>query len=243
MARFLPSQPNVGTPERLGSLAVGASLLLPVTRTRSIWNWGTAATGAFLLYRGISGFSPVYRALGINRAQPAGEPVVASQSVTIGEPATRLHTLWRDPQAFAAILRDFATVTPLGPDHARWVVSLPKRETAEWQTEVVAEQPGEVFSWRTIPGSRFHHGGTLRFHPAIPAGRGTVATLQLSLDPATLPGGTLQVWGIGGVSGTVELLAKAAIRKILRNFKALAESGEIPTLDRNPSARGKGDLL
>ncbi len=245
-------QPNVGTPERLGSLAAGALLLLPVTKTRSAWNWGTAAAGVFLLYRGLSGFSPAYRALGVDRAHSAVEPVFASQSVTIGEPATRLHTLWRDPAAFAAILRDFATVAPLGPakiaNHARWIAPLPEGKTAEWETEVIAESPGELFHWRTIPGSRFPHEGTLRFHPAIPASRGTVATLQLSLHPATLPGGTLRFLGLGGVSGTLETLAEVAVRKILRNLKALAEAGEIPTLEKNSSARHgvrdlQGDLL
>ncbi len=239
MARFFPFRPNVGTPERYGSLAAGTLLLLPVFKTRSAWNWGTAATGALLIYRGLGGFSPAYRALGVDRAQPVGEPVQVAASITVGRPATQLHTLWRDPEAFAAILRDFATVRPLGTDHARWTAHLPAGRSAEWETEVVAEQPGVLFAWRAVPGSRFPHGGRLRFHPATPAGRGTVATLELSLDPATLPGGTL----LGGVSGTLDTLAKTAVRKILRNFKALAETGEIPTLDQNPSARGKGDLL
>jgi hypothetical protein len=35
----------------------------------------------------------------------------------------------------------------------------------------------------------------------------------------------------------------ALASKALHRFKSLVETGEVPTLEANPSARGKGDLL
>jgi uncharacterized membrane protein len=64
--------------------------------------------------------------------------------------------------------------------------------------------------------------GSLSFAPA-PGDLGTVATLRLE---AAVPGkaGRLQAG------------------QVLRRFKSLAETGEIPTLEHNPSARpGAGD--
>jgi hypothetical protein len=39
------------------------------------------------------------------------------------------------------------------------------------------------------------------------------------------------------------VVPKMAVGNALRRFKSLVETGEIPTLDRNPSARGSGDAV
>jgi hypothetical protein len=64
--------------------------------------------------------------------------------------------------------------------------------------------------------------GSVQFR-AAPAEQGTEVTLRLTLDEgAAGPGEVLPRW----VAGTT-----------LRRFKSLVETGEIPTLNRNPSAR------
>lgn len=234
---------NVGVTERIGSAAAGALLLLPLLKTRSAWACTGAAAGALLLYRGVTGHSPIYQALKVDRSTP-DEPVRATASVTVGKSAQELYKLWQQPEVFAAVMRDFATLTPLDNDHARWTVHLPAGKTLAWETEVVEERRNELFAWQTVPGAAIPQSGKLHLRPAIPADRGTVTTLELAFDPSTLPGGTL----LRGVSSAAETLARGAVSKMLRNFKALAESGEIPTLEGNPSGRGgsegrKGDLL
>lgn len=56
---------NVGLLERLASLAVGATLILMIAR-RLILYLGLAAAGGFLLYRGVTGYCPLYAAEDIN---------------------------------------------------------------------------------------------------------------------------------------------------------------------------------
>jgi hypothetical protein len=41
----------------------------------------------------------------------------------------------------------------------------------------------------------------------------------------------------------LDLVPNAAAGKALRRFKSLVETGEMPTLEGNPSARGSGDPL
>jgi hypothetical protein len=56
-----PPGVNVGLLERLVSLALGATLVLAITR-RFMFYLGLAAAGGFLLYRGVTGYCPLYAA-------------------------------------------------------------------------------------------------------------------------------------------------------------------------------------
>ena len=222
---------NVSQGERIGSAAVGAALLLPLVKKRSAVSWTAAAVGGALLYRAASGHCSVYSALGIHSEQ-AGEPLQVMQAITIGKPADELHALWRQPEAFTRVMQDFAELTPLDRDHARWSVPLGGGNTVEWETEVVEERPGELFHWRSVAGSRFPNEGRIAFSQAE-GDRGTVASLTVRFDPTPLPGGAL----LRAASKAAPSVSRTAVMKMLRNFKALAESGEIATLKHNTSGR------
>jgi uncharacterized membrane protein len=85
------------------------------------------------------------------------------------------------------------------------------------RAEVVAAVPGDHVSWRASDGALSHE-GTLRFTDA-PGDWGTEAHLEVRHRG---PGGKV---------------AATLAGKVLNRFKALAETGEIPTTDRNPAAR------
>lgn len=60
--RFVaPPGVNVGLLERLVSLAVGATLVLAIAR-RFVLYLGLAVAGGFLVYRGVTGYCPLYAA-------------------------------------------------------------------------------------------------------------------------------------------------------------------------------------
>jgi len=56
---------NVGLIERLASLAIGAAVVLIVTR-RLLFSFCLAVTGIYLLYRGATGYCPLYASEGID---------------------------------------------------------------------------------------------------------------------------------------------------------------------------------
>jgi len=130
-------------------------------------------------------------------------------------------TVGRPAEALGRLWREPGTLTRITSHLGE------RAATLERDVRVVDDQPGRLLRWEPRPGAELPTEGTLRFRKA-PNDEGTEVTLRLRLAGAPVPG----------------LVARAATEKTLRNFKALAETGEIPTLERNPSARpGDGDAV
>ena len=152
------------------------------------------------------------------------------RSITIGRNADELRQRWRDPRTLPQIMAGLATVHASGDGHTHWKVEGPLGRRYEWDSEAVDDRPGKGFGWRSLPGAAVVNEGSVRFRPA-PADRGTVATLHFSFDP---PGGALGDVALG-LLGTMPL--DLAADGVLRRFKSLVETGEIPTTERQPAAR------
>lgn len=163
-----------------------------------------------------------------NSGAPGRKPKT-ERSIEISKTADELRHLWLDPRTLPRLMAGFAAVRAIGDGHMHWKVEGPLGPAYEWDSEAV-NRPGGGIGWRSLPGAAIPNEGSVRFRPA-PADRGTVATLHLRFDP---PGGAL-----GGAA--VELLGTTpldlAIDGVLRRFKSLVETGEIPTTERQPAAR------
>lgn len=157
-----------------------------------------------------------------------GEPEV-ERSITIGKAADELYQLWRDPKTLPQVMAGFATVRA-SDDRMHWRVEGPLGRAYEWDSETVDDRPGEGVGWRSLAGGALSNEGSVRFHPA-PADRGTVVTLRVRFDP---PGGALGDAAVRLLGTTpLDLVADGALLR----FKSLAETGEIPTTERQPAAR------
>lgn len=237
------SRANVGRGERAASAAIGGALLARGLRRRSLGGAASAVAGAALAYRGLSGHSRLYRLLDVNTAD-GGERLAAGatartpaaeRSVTVGKPADELGEFWRDPERLTRIVGEFAAVSAVDGDDHRWHVRGPFDRRLEWRTQIVEDRPGELVRWVSLDRAVVPHEVTVRFQPA-PGDRGTEVTLRVEYDP---PGGALG----DAAMERLGVVPEALVGTALRRFKSLAETGEIPTLEGNPSARGRGDLL
>ncbi len=159
----------------------------------------------------------------------------ASRSVTVGKPPDELYEMWRDPDRVSSIVGPFADVTASDGDRLRWTIAGPAGREVSWETRFVDEEPGERLRWETPADATVPNEGSIRFSPA-PGDRGTVVTLSVDFDP---PGGSLGT----AVLERFEIVPEALVGTALDRFKSLAETGEVPTLEKNPSGRGRGDLL
>lgn len=228
--------------KRAASAVIGGVLVARGLRRRSLRGAVTALAGGWLLSGAVGGAPRVREAL---RSQAGSterrggrlseDDTAASRSVTVGRPAEELHEMWRDPDQVARIADRFADVRPRGRDGLRWTVDGPRGREISWETRVVEEEPGEFIRWETPGDAMLPCEGSVRFRPAS-GGRGTVVTLSVSFDP---PGGALGSAALNRLGVVPETL----VGGMLDRFKSLAETGEVPTLDRNPSGRGRGDLL
>lgn len=251
--RTRPRQPRQGSTgsaidrtKRVLAAVLGVGLLVRGVRRRSLRGTATALAGGWLLYRALGGNGRGARTSGFeegdvngdgrgeDRSSPAG-PTEVTRSVTVGGPAEELYEAWRDPETFSRIMGHFAEVTSTDGDRFRWTVRGPRGVELAWETHVVESEPGEFVRWETPEDATLPNEGTVRFRPA-PGDRGTIVTLSIRFDP---PGGAL---GDAALQ-RLDVVPKALAGRALGRFKSLVETGEIPTVSGNPSARGRGDLL
>lgn len=227
---------NVGRWERAASAALGGALLTAGLRRRSLGGAASAFAGCWLLYRGIIGLGRVSDAVDRSRESGASdEALELERSVTVGRPADELARFWRDPEQLSRIVGSFADVSSAGEDRHRWTVPGPLGRSLSWETRIVEDRPGELLRWESEDGAVVSNEVSVRFRPA-PGDRGTAVSLRISYEP---PGGAFGDAAMDRLGIVPESLAGAALDR----FKSLAETGEIPTTEANPSARGKGDLV
>ncbi len=146
------------------------------------------------------------------------------------------YTLWRDLPGIPRWQEQVKEVRQTGDNTSHWVMEV-NGKTTEWESEILADEPGKRIAWRSINGSP-QNAGEVVFE-AAPGGRGTLVTV-------------LQEFGFGKVTAaTATVLSrnpKQAVIENLRHFKALIETGEIPTTKgqshgpRGVSGKLKGSL-
>lgn len=222
------------------SIASGTLLMFPVLRKRTAWSWTAAAAGGAMIYCGVSNAAahlcpPAYSSASISTTQ------TIRQSITIGKSASELFALWLNHDVVSKVMYPFGYMTSLGSDHVRSTIGLPIGKI-ELEALLVEARPNELVHWRTISESLLQVNERMQFSPA-PQGLGTIATLNYQVDFSNVPAGGV----LRAIGEFFERAPRSMLRKVLENFKSIAETGEIPTLERNPSARmrqdGKGDLV
>jgi uncharacterized membrane protein len=215
--------------ERVLNLTSGALLMLPVLGKRSTLRWTAAAAGGALIYCGLRGTRSASRLVAPGAGANSKQRI--RQSVTIGRPASEVFALWRNPDVLEKIRLPFEQLTVLGSDHVRWSMKLPAG-SLEIEALLIEERPGELVHWRSTSSGLLQVDERMRFKPA-PQDRGTEATLEYEVDFSRMPGGEL----LRSLSSFFHRAPQSAVKKVLENFKSLAETGEVPTLTRNPSGR------
>ena len=228
--------------------ALGGALALYGLRRRSVGGTALALAGGWLCYRGLGGREGLTRATDFRaseRGAPDDAPAV-ERAVTIDADEAELRDLWRDPAQLDRIVGRFAEVSTAddGGDaeeaateeetHLRWELEAPLGRTLTWET-VVLEEPDDAIRFESLEGAPIRTDWTIEFEQA-PADRGTEVHLRIRMAG---PGGRLGRTALEHAAPLPKTLAS----EVLHRVKALAETGEVPSLEGNPSARGQGDLL
>lgn len=208
---------------RLGAGVLGGALAAIGLRRRSLGGAAIALAGGWVAYRAVSG-----------GFEATGSETVA-ESITIGESADELSELAREAETLDRLVGPVADVTALGADHHRWILGGLRDPHRSWETRLVEDRPGERLRWEPVDETASIDDWSMSFEPA-PGDRGTEVTLEVGFAP---PGGTI---GRSAVDA-FDVVPEAFVNQALDRFKSLAETGEIPTTEGNPSARGRGDLV
>ena len=229
---------NVADVERWASALGGAALTafgIKQLKDRSPAGAALAAAGTALIYRGATGYCPVYSAAGINTADghddtrehlSGARGVNVEEVVTVNKPAAELYRFWRNFEQLPRFMDYLVSVRQLDQRRSHWVAKGPAGRRVEWDAEIINEIPDELIGWRTLDGADVVSAGSVRF-VAAPGGRGSQVRVRLQYAP---PGGKIGA-AIAWVFGKEP---SQAIREDLRHFKQLMEAGEIPTTAGQP---------
>lgn len=236
MQRPVSSRVNVGAVERGLSLASGMALLAYTLTRRRKMSLPLGLEAGYMVYRGATGHCVFYQMLGINRVQANGhEGILVERAVTVNRPRAELYRMWRDFENLPRFMHylDSVHVDDADSGRSHWVAKAPLGRQIEWDAEVIEERENELLVWKSLPGSSVESMGRVEFVEA-PGGRGSIVHVSMQYNP---PAGSLG-------AAFAKLFGKEPglqIKEDLRRFKQIMETGEVPTVEGQPSGRRSAD--
>lgn len=210
---------NIGDLERAISVLGGCYLLYDALKNkRSIPEIGA---GAFMLYRGLSGYCPASHAgekLFTRRAdEPSGSNVNIHARLIVKRPVSEVYNFWRHLGNLPLFMEHLEGVTVLGPTHSEWKAKLPGGiGTVTWKAEIVKEEPYKFIGWRSMPGSTISNAGKVSFKDA-----GELGTLVHIVFSYHAP------LGMAGeeIAKLLNPVFEKMVRKDVMGFKRYMETG------------------
>ncbi len=220
---------DLGGLQRIISLAGGAAMLFWAFARPGRRNTRRILGGIYMIIRGVAGRDPVVGLLGIARRRRGRQPIEVEEAVTIEKPREEVYAFWRNFENLPKVMSHLEEVRVIDADRSHWKARAPLNTDVEWDSELTVDRPNERISWRSLPDSEIPTEGTVRFASA-PAGFGTEVHVHLQYAPP-----------LGRLGATVARLfgeePGQQIRDDLRRLKQLLETGQIPSVHGQTSAR------
>jgi uncharacterized membrane protein len=145
-------------------------------------------------------------------------------AVTINRPPDELYAFWRDFTNLPKFMENIESVTCSDKRHSHWVVKGPTG-AAEWDSEIIEDEPGRRISWASLPEASVDNAGAIEFRPAT-TGRGTEVRALISFKPPMGGAGRM-------VAGWMQKDPHIQAKRDLRRFKQIMETGELATSPAN----------
>lgn len=216
-----PLTVNLTWPERLASIASGASLFSGSIKnifSHPVRNIVLTATGGYLVYRGITGNCPLYSYITNVISHDRTSNINIRTSVYVDKPRKEVYDFWRNLENLPLFMSHLKRVTQLDSKRSRWEAKLPGNiGSVSWDAEIVNEDPGKVIGWKSVEGSDIDNAGKVEFMDAAD-GKGTVIQAVISYLPPT--GGYLK----SKIAGLLSPVFEKLVRSDINNFKHYIES-------------------
>jgi uncharacterized membrane protein len=193
---------------RFVPVIAGTAIALFGLSQRSKSGLALAAAGGALAYVGA-------------RGKQQHEPLIAEGSVLINCAREEAYKRYRRFEELPTFMNHLESVEKIGDKQYRWTAVGPMGLRISWNTEIVDEREGEFVAWRSLPGSDLAVEGSVRFETA-PGDRGTILAAVTRYDP---PAGKLG----RSIAKLFGKDPKFLMQQDLRRFRAVLETGEIPT--------------
>ena len=156
------------------------------------------------------------------------DPIQTTQTVAINKTPQECYEFWRNFENLPRFMEHVESVHVTSDKRSHWVVKAPAGTTVEWDAELVSDGP-ERIEWRSLPGADVDNAGSVEFKRAT-AGHGTIVKAFIEYKP---PAGQLGAPGAKLFAREPGMQAKSDLRR----FKAVIETGEVPTIMGQSSGR------
>lgn len=213
---------NVGTAERVLSVATGLSLVVWGASRRSKGGSAMMAGGGVLLWRGLTGRCPVYRGLGWSTCEGAGEGelfhsgtgITVDKSIMIHKPVETVYAFWRDLGNLPRFMSHLKAIEVLDEKTSVWNVKGPLGVDLSWKSTIFKDKPNQLIAWKSEEKARIPNMGTVHFARTL-AGE----------EPATEVRLTYVYHPPGGQAGAslFRLFGEAIAKQTARDLQILKE--------------------
>jgi uncharacterized membrane protein len=150
-----------------------------------------------------------------------------SRAITIRRDPTELYRYWRDFSNLPQIMDNIVSITIVDDETSDWVAKGPAETQVKWRARVTEDVEGAFIAWKSDEEADVFNEGRISFSSAQ-GERGTVVTAVMAYDP---PAGF-----VGRIMAKIlQREPEVQLRRDLRRFKQLMETGEIATNVRNPA--------
>jgi uncharacterized membrane protein len=209
---------NVSRFERGLSIGIGALLIYSAinnfkkTPVRAIFR---AGLGAGVLLRGVSGICPVYRSLNVDGTRATS--VNMRTTFVVNRPRNEVYSGWRNLSSLPKFMKHLKNVTETNSTHSHWEASIPEGNpvSISWDAEIIKDEPGNLLSWRSLPGSTVDNAGKVEFRDAL-GHQGTEVRVTIVYRP---PAGNLGT----GFAKLMNPLFRKMVKQDVLNFKQYFE--------------------
>lgn len=151
----------------------------------------------------------------------SAQPSETQATFLVNASPEQAYQLWRNLENLPRFMAHLKSVRALDGRRSQWTAKGPMNRNVQWTAEITEDVPNQRISWRSLPNSDVQTSGNVSFR-ADPLGRGTYIRAEVQYQ---VPGGALTT----GMAALMGKHPEFVVREDLRRFKALLETGEVPT--------------
>jgi uncharacterized membrane protein len=223
---------NVGQTERMVNVGLGAFLLssgLNKLTSHPIKGLLRTLVGGALLYRGVSGYCPVYASMGKTKGVSRTSAINIRTGMIVNKPRNEVYAFWRKLENLPLFMKHLSSVTEIDAKHSHWEAEIPGGiGHVKWNAEIVKEEENELIGWQSIPNSMVNNAGKVSFRDAL-GGEGTELEVVITYQA---PAGELGA----GLAKTLNPVLEKMVRQDIMNFKDYIETKHVSSSNYQTSS-------
>jgi uncharacterized membrane protein len=157
------------------------------------------------------------------RRESVPRVLTAQGEVLVNCDAKEAYQFWRNFENLSLFMVNVESVTASRDGQAIWIMLGPLGTRIIWESTIVDDRENQSIVWQSVPGSSVFVEGSVEFRPA-PSDRGTIVRTTMRFRPQS---GAMA----RALAAALGRYPNFLMRHNLRRFKALVETGEIPTTE------------